>query len=175
MCPESLGTTNSSMTCREPWPLAKSSCCKFESKPFVIATQLTLLYRLQYPHLQLGQQRSRELGKRHEFRHDRELSRSNLSPVCRLAHVSLQLGGVPNDLIQNWNALTIVCCAPLINYGLYPAFSKAGYPISPMWRMAIVSIPCACIEFQIFRSRCLASLGIHPRRVEYDLRRGLTD
>ncbi|KAG7571525.1 hypothetical protein FFLO_00541 [Filobasidium floriforme] len=65
------------------------------------------------------------------------LANSGLGNSVNAMSSAMTLGGVPNDLIQNWNALTIVCCAPLINYGLYPAFSKMGYPISPMWRMTI--------------------------------------
>jgi hypothetical protein len=76
------------------------------------------------------------------------LANSGLGNSVNAMSSAMTLGGVPNDLIQNWNALTIVCCAPLINYGLYPAFSKMGYPISPMWRMTIVRAFASCIPFR---------------------------
>lgn len=50
---------------------------------------------------------------------------------------SMTVNGVPNDLISNFNPLTIVIVTPMINYGLYPLFARLGRPISPMWRMTI--------------------------------------
>jgi len=45
--------------------------------------------------------------------------------------------GVPNDLISNFNSLTIVVCAPLINFGLYPLLRKYNINFSPMMRMSV--------------------------------------
>lgn len=90
------------------------------------------------------------------------LANSGLGNSVNAMSSAMTLGGVPNDLIQNWNALTIVCCAPLINYGLYPAFSKMGYPISPMWRMTIVRALASRISF---RSSHLDSETRHSGRV----------
>lgn len=50
---------------------------------------------------------------------------------------AMTLNGVPNDLIDNFNALAIVLFAPVLNYGLYPVFAKYGRPIKPMTRMTI--------------------------------------
>jgi POT family proton-dependent oligopeptide transporter len=46
-------------------------------------------------------------------------------------------GGVPNDLMSNFNSLTIVICAPLLNFVVYPYLSKIGYMPAPMTRMSI--------------------------------------
>ncbi|KAK4704496.1 hypothetical protein P7C70_g1711, partial [Phenoliferia sp. Uapishka_3] len=45
--------------------------------------------------------------------------------------------GVPNDLIGNFNSLTIVVLAPLMNYLWYPWMRKMGYSLKPMTRMAV--------------------------------------
>lgn len=45
--------------------------------------------------------------------------------------------GVPNDLIGNFNQLTIVICAPILNYVIYPRLEKWRIPFPPMYRMAL--------------------------------------
>ena len=50
---------------------------------------------------------------------------------------SMITNGVPNDLINNFNSLTIVVCAPILNYLVYPQLKKWGIPLKPMTRMAI--------------------------------------
>lgn len=44
---------------------------------------------------------------------------------------------VPNDLINNFNPLTVVVFAPILNYFFYPWMAKMGYPLKPMTRMTI--------------------------------------
>ncbi|KAG8851039.1 hypothetical protein FRB96_009521 [Tulasnella sp. 330] len=46
-------------------------------------------------------------------------------------------GNTPNDLMTNFNSLTIVVFTPILTWGLYPLFAKWGYPIKPMTRMSI--------------------------------------
>ena len=50
---------------------------------------------------------------------------------------SMTLGGVPNDIVDNFNPLAIIIFAPVLNYGLYPFMTKIGYPLKPMTRMTI--------------------------------------
>jgi POT family proton-dependent oligopeptide transporter len=45
--------------------------------------------------------------------------------------------GVPNDLISNFNPLTIIVCAPILNFVVYPFLTKRGMMPAPMTRMSI--------------------------------------
>lgn len=71
-----------------------------------------------------------------------------LTPVFHLADggvgnsynnmsAAMVLNGIPNDLFNNFNALSILIFTPIITYELYPLFAKMGYPLQPMTRMAI--------------------------------------
>ena len=51
--------------------------------------------------------------------------------------VAMELNGVPNDLIQNFNALAVITGAPMLAFVLYPFLAKIGHPLSPMSRMSI--------------------------------------
>ncbi|UNI24458.1 peptide transporter ptr2 [Purpureocillium takamizusanense] len=43
--------------------------------------------------------------------------------------------GVPNDVIQNFNALTVICLGPILNYGLYPFLRNSRIRYGPVARM----------------------------------------
>jgi len=47
------------------------------------------------------------------------------------------LNGVPNDLINNFNSISIIVFSPIITYIVYPFFERIGYPLKPMTRMTI--------------------------------------
>jgi dipeptide/tripeptide permease len=47
----------------------------------------------------------------------------------------LTTNGVPNDVIQNFNTLSIIIMAPIFNYGLYPAIRKAKIHYGPIARI----------------------------------------
>lgn len=49
----------------------------------------------------------------------------------------MQLNGVPNDIIQNLNPISIVIMVPLLDHLMYPALRKAGINFSPIKRMAL--------------------------------------
>ena len=49
---------------------------------------------------------------------------------------SLTANGVPNDLISNFNSLTIVVFAPLLNFVIYPTLRRWGWVPSAMARMS---------------------------------------
>lgn len=49
---------------------------------------------------------------------------------------TMQLNGVPNDLINNLNPLTLVIFIPLIDKFFYPALRKANLRFTPIKRMA---------------------------------------
>lgn len=47
----------------------------------------------------------------------------------------LTTNGVPNDVINNFNSLSIIVAAPILNYALYPALRKAGIHYGAVARM----------------------------------------
>lgn len=47
----------------------------------------------------------------------------------------LETNGVPNDVIQNFNSLSIIAFAPILNYGLYPLLRRWGIHYGPVARM----------------------------------------
>ncbi|KAL8280605.1 hypothetical protein RQP46_006928 [Phenoliferia psychrophenolica] len=51
--------------------------------------------------------------------------------------VAMVSNGVPNDLISNFNSLTIVFAAPIINFLIYPWLRKRGVNIKATWLMCI--------------------------------------
>ncbi|THX34816.1 PTR2-domain-containing protein [Aureobasidium pullulans] len=49
----------------------------------------------------------------------------------------LQLGGVPNDIIQNLNPISIVIMIPILDHVIYPGFRKIGFAFTPIKRMTV--------------------------------------
>ncbi|KAJ4253331.1 hypothetical protein NW762_010486 [Fusarium torreyae] len=50
---------------------------------------------------------------------------------------TLVLNGVPNDVIQNLNPISIVIMVPIIDHLLYPGLRKLGIPFTPIKRMTV--------------------------------------
>lgn len=48
---------------------------------------------------------------------------------------TMKLNGVPNDIIQNLNPISIVIMIPIIDHGLYPLLRKCGIAFTPIKRM----------------------------------------
>lgn len=71
----------------------------------------------------------------------------------------MTLDGVPNDLIDNFNALAIIIFAPILNFGLYPFMARIGYPLAPMTRMCIgfLLASISCVIAAIVQSRIYAT------------------
>lgn len=70
---------------------------------------------------------------------------------------AMVLGGVPNDLINNWNSLAIIIFTPILTWGLYPFMQKIGHPLRPMTRMCIgfslgciTCVICALIQWRVY-------------------------
>lgn len=57
----------------------------------------------------------------------------NLSTVA----ASMQLGGTPNDLIQNLNPITIIILVPIFDKVIYPSLRKVGINFSPIKRIFV--------------------------------------
>ncbi|KIM92793.1 hypothetical protein OIDMADRAFT_46534 [Oidiodendron maius Zn] len=47
----------------------------------------------------------------------------------------LTTNGVPNDVISNFNSLSIIVFAPILNYGLYPLFRRMNIHYGPVARI----------------------------------------
>lgn len=43
--------------------------------------------------------------------------------------------GAPNDLLANFNPITIIVVAPILNYGLYPLLRRKGINFGPVRRI----------------------------------------
>ncbi|KAH9909595.1 peptide transporter PTR2 [Xylariomycetidae sp. FL2044] len=48
---------------------------------------------------------------------------------------SMELHGVPNDILQNLNPISIVIIIPLMDHVVYPALRKVGFQFTPIKRM----------------------------------------
>lgn len=47
----------------------------------------------------------------------------------------MQLHGIPNDLMQNWDPITIIIFIPIVDYLFYPALGKLGFQMKPITRI----------------------------------------
>ena len=57
----------------------------------------------------------------------------------------MQLGGVPNDLINNLNPITLVIFIPIVDFFIYPVLRKKHIRFTPIKR--IVSITLAAQQY----------------------------
>jgi POT family proton-dependent oligopeptide transporter len=64
------------------------------------------------------------------------LADNGFSPLMNGMSAAMVNNGVPNDLIGNFNSLTIVICAPIMNFIIYPFLSRRNIAFPPMYRMA---------------------------------------
>ncbi|KAG6853088.1 hypothetical protein C0991_006982 [Blastosporella zonata] len=63
------------------------------------------------------------------------LADGGLSTITTSQAGSLTTNGAPNDLLANFNPLTIIVMAPILNYGVYPYLRKIGINFSPIRRI----------------------------------------
>lgn len=50
---------------------------------------------------------------------------------------TMELNGVPNDLIQNLNPISLVIFIPILDHFVYPGFRKMGFNFTPIKRMTV--------------------------------------
>ena len=60
---------------------------------------------------------------------------NGLGQAANFCSTMLTTNGVPNDVIQNFNSLSIITFAPIINFGLYPLLRRVGIHYGPVARM----------------------------------------
>ncbi|KAK6083005.1 MFS peptide transporter [Seiridium cupressi] len=63
------------------------------------------------------------------------LNDNGIGSAASFLSTMLTTNGVPNDVISNFNTLSIICVAPMLNYGLYPFLRKAGIHYGPIARI----------------------------------------
>ena len=60
---------------------------------------------------------------------------NGLGQAASFLSTMLRTDGVPNDVIQNFNSLSIICMAPVLNYGLYPLLRRMNIHYGPIARI----------------------------------------
>ncbi|KAH3679977.1 hypothetical protein WICMUC_000721 [Wickerhamomyces mucosus] len=72
---------------------------------------------------------------------------------------AMTTNGVPNDLISNFNPITIIVFIPILNYIIYPIFRKLKINFRPVYRIftgfilaALSSVAGAIIQWYVYRT-----------------------
>ncbi|KAM6524270.1 hypothetical protein FSOLCH5_004872 [Fusarium solani] len=85
---------------------------------------------------------------------------------------TMQLHGVPNDVIQNLNPISIVIMIPLIDHLLYPGLRKLGFAFTPIKRMttgfiisALSMVASAVMQHYIYK---MSPCGDHANGEDCD-------
>lgn len=60
---------------------------------------------------------------------------NGLGSAANFLSTMLKTDGVPNDVISNFNSLSIIVFAPILNYGLYPVLRKFNIHYGPIARI----------------------------------------
>ncbi|AEO61298.1 general substrate transporter [Thermothelomyces thermophilus ATCC 42464] len=63
------------------------------------------------------------------------LNDNGIGAAASFLSTMLETNGVPNDVISNFNSLSIIACAPILNYGLYPLLRRFNIHYGPISRM----------------------------------------
>ncbi|KAI1433955.1 major facilitator superfamily transporter peptide [Xylaria sp. CBS 124048] len=63
------------------------------------------------------------------------LNDNGIGSAASFLSTALRTNGVPNDVISNFNSLSIIAFAPILNYGLYPLLRKWGVRYGPVARI----------------------------------------
>jgi hypothetical protein len=63
------------------------------------------------------------------------LNDNGIGSAAAFLSTMLTTNGVPNDVINNFNTLSIIVCAPLLNYGLYPLLRRFNIHYGPVARI----------------------------------------
>ena len=71
------------------------------------------------------------------------LADSGLGSVETSLIGAMKLDGVPNDLFNNFNPLTIIVLIPILEYGLYPLLNKFKIDFKPIWRICFGFVVCS--------------------------------
>ncbi|KAJ7272824.1 PTR2-domain-containing protein, partial [Mycena rebaudengoi] len=105
------------------------------------------------------------------------IANDGISTIMNNQGASLTTNGAPNDLLQNFNSLTIIVCVPIINYGVYPWLRRMNINFSPIKRIvtgflitAVSMVIAAIVQWRIYEtspcgyyaSECSIGTGVSP-------------
>jgi POT family proton-dependent oligopeptide transporter len=83
---------------------------------------------------------------------------------------SMSTKGVPNDLFNNFNPLTIIILIPIMDYGVYPLLRRYNLDFKPIWRItfgfclaATSQIAGLVIQYRIYET---SPCGYHATNCE---------
>lgn len=71
------------------------------------------------------------------------LADSGLGSVETSLSGAMRLDGVPNDLFNNFNPITIIVIIPILEYGIYPLFNRYGINFKPIYRICFGFVVCS--------------------------------
>lgn len=98
----------------------------------------------------------------------------------------MELNGVPNDLIQNLNPISIVILIPILDRFVYPGLRRLGFNFTPLKRMAsgflfsaLSMIAAAVMQYYIYKmspcgeyttdQECTAPINVWAQALPYVL------
>ncbi|CAK5279212.1 unnamed protein product [Mycena citricolor] len=105
------------------------------------------------------------------------LADGGVSVILANQGASMTTDGAPNDLLSNFNALTIVVAIPLLNFLVYPALRHVGINFSPIRRIvfgflvtAAAMVMGAVVQWRVYQtspcgyhaSTCTIGTGVSP-------------
>ncbi|ODV84665.1 hypothetical protein CANARDRAFT_28826 [[Candida] arabinofermentans NRRL YB-2248] len=87
------------------------------------------------------------------------LNDNGLSTALTSQAGSMTTKGVPNDLFNNFNQITIIVLIPILEYIIYPLMRRWNIPFRPVWKItfgfilaASSSVASAVIQYQIYQT-----------------------
>ncbi|KAJ7645228.1 POT family-domain-containing protein [Mycena polygramma] len=72
-----------------------------------------------------------------------QLNDGGIGPLLSNQGAAMISNGAPNDLLNNFNSLTIIVFTPIVAYGLYPFLERCGIKSGPIRRMTFGMFLCA--------------------------------
>ncbi|KAJ6528108.1 POT family protein [Mycena capillaripes] len=72
-----------------------------------------------------------------------QLNDAGIGPLNSNQGAAMIANGAPNDLLNNFNSLTIIVFTPIVAYGVYPGLERLGIKCGPIRRMTFGMFICA--------------------------------
>jgi dipeptide/tripeptide permease len=100
---------------------------------------------------------------------------NGLGSAANFTTTMLVSNGVPNDVIGNFNSLSIIVLAPVLNYGLYPLLRKQRISFGPVARMtfgfvlsSIGGVGYTLLNYYAYKLGPCGKFGSSPTCVDAD-------
>ncbi|KAF4624168.1 hypothetical protein G7Y89_g14006 [Cudoniella acicularis] len=101
------------------------------------------------------------------------LNDNGLGNAANATSTMLTTSGVPNDVISNFNSLSIIAMAPVLNYGLYPLLRRYNIHFGPIARMtfgfllaATAGLGYTIINYYAYKTGPCGDYGSSPTCVD---------